>query len=69
MTGTTGLGVYSVREHYIVYVPLHITQIAVVALIRQTRDVPTILKTNSFRIRQQIQNLGSDINGSDENAS
>ncbi len=64
LTGTTGLGVYAVREHYLIFVPLHVTQIAVVALIRQTRDVPTILKSNSFKIRQQIQSLSDDINES-----
>ncbi|MFT4959634.1 MAG: hypothetical protein ACI92Z_000710 [Paracoccaceae bacterium] len=63
LTGTTGLGIYAIREHYLIYVPLHAKQIAIVALIRQTRDLPTILKSNSFKIRQKIENLGDGIEG------
>lgn len=48
------LGVYPVGEHYLVYVPMNDTQIVVVALIRQTRDVPAILKANNFQIRRQL---------------
>ena len=34
LTGMTGLGIYAAREHYLIYVPLGETQIAIVALIR-----------------------------------
>lgn len=61
LTGTTGLGVHSVREHYLIYVPLNERQIAIVALIRQTRDVPAILKSNSFAIRRQVQTLTDEL--------
>ena len=53
LTGNTELGVYPVGEHYLVYAPIGDTQIVIVALFRQTRDVPAILKANSFRIRRQ----------------
>ncbi|MEM8815766.1 MAG: type II toxin-antitoxin system RelE/ParE family toxin [Pseudomonadota bacterium] len=48
------LGVYPVGEHYIVYTSLDASHIAIVALIRQTRDVPAILQANSFRIRRAL---------------
>ena len=54
LTGNTELGVYPVGEHYLVYAPIGDTQRVIVALFRQTRDVPTILKANSYRIRLQL---------------
>jgi plasmid stabilization system protein ParE len=54
LTGNTELGVYPVGEHYLVYAPIGDTQIVIVALFRQTRDVPTILEANSYRIRRQL---------------
>ncbi len=54
LIGNTDPGVYAVGEHYLVYVPMSDTQIIIVALIRQTRDVPAILKANSFQIRRQV---------------
>ena len=52
-----GLGIYPVREHYIVYVPEHNKRIIIVALIRQTRDVPSILQANSFVIRRELKKI------------
>jgi len=57
LTGTTGLGIYAAREHYLIYVPLNDAQIAIVALIRQGRDVPTILRNNSYAIRKEVEQL------------
>ena len=54
LTGTSGLGIRAVREHYLVYVPIGDRSIVIVALIRQTRDVPAILKANSSVIRRQL---------------
>jgi plasmid stabilization system protein ParE len=54
LTGNTELGVYPVGEHYLVYAPIGDTQMVIVALFRQTRDVPTILEANSYRIRRQL---------------
>ncbi len=55
LIGNTGLGVHAVGEHYLVYAPLESKRIAVVALIRQTRDVPAIVEANSFQIRKQVR--------------
>lgn len=54
LTNDANLGAYPVGEHYIVYAPVDDSQIAIVALIRQTRDVPAILQSNSFRIRRAL---------------
>lgn len=54
LIGNPELAVHAVGEHYLVYAPLGGEQIAVVALIRQTRDVPAIVEANSFQIRRQV---------------
>jgi len=55
LTGDTGLGVYAVREHYIVYVSTSPNEIIIVALIRQIRDVPNILKANYFMFKRELK--------------
>ena len=51
----TKLKVYPIREHYLVYMPLDKELIAIVALIRQTRDVPAIIEANSFKISRELK--------------
>lgn len=57
LTDACELGIHPIREHYLVYVPVSKNRIVVVALIRQTRDVPAILKANSFRVQQQLKEI------------
>lgn len=57
LTDETGLKVYPVREHYLVYLPLDEKLIAIVSLIRQTRDVPAILEANDFIIRRELKEI------------
>jgi len=57
MANASELGIHPVREHYLVYVPISKNSIVIVALIRQTRDVPEILKTNGFKIRRQLKEI------------
>jgi len=57
LTGTTELGIYAVREHYLIYVPESKIQIVIVALIRQTRDVPTIIKENNYLFRRELKKI------------
>jgi plasmid stabilization system protein ParE len=57
LTGTTGLGIHAVKEHYLVYVPIREGYIGIVALIRQTRDIPAILKANNYLIRREISDI------------
>jgi plasmid stabilization system protein ParE len=53
----TSLFVYPVRERYIVYEPLAERFIAVVAVIRQGRDVPAILQKWSAPIRRELMEI------------
>ncbi len=57
LTGASELGVHPVREHYLIYVPTSKNSIVIVALIRQTRDVPAILKANGFKIQRQLKEI------------
>jgi plasmid stabilization system protein ParE len=57
LTGTTGLGIHAVKEHYLVYVPIREGYIGIVALIRQTRDIPAILKANNYLICREISDI------------
>lgn len=54
LAGGTSLLLYPVREHYIVYEPLAEKSIAVVAVIRQGRDIPTILQKWAAPIRREL---------------
>ena len=60
LTGHTNLGIYPVGEHYLVYVPIDKARIAVVALIRQVRDVPAILQANHFQIQRALNEALSE---------
>ncbi len=53
--------VYPVREHYIVYEPLAERFIAIVAVIRQGRDVPAILQKWSAPIRRELIEIRAKI--------
>lgn len=57
LAGDTGLCIHAVKEHYLVYVPVSDKKIIVVALIRQTRDVPSILKTHTRRIKNEVERI------------
>ena len=57
LTDETGLGIHPVREHYVIYVPNGDKDIVIVALIRQTRDVPNILKANQFIIQRELKDI------------
>lgn len=57
LTSTIGVGIHAVREHYIVYLPVEDKKIVIVALIRQSRDVPAILKANSYIIRRELKEI------------
>lgn len=54
LAGGTALLLYPVREHYIVYEPLAPRFIAIVAVIRQRRDVPAILQKWAGLIRREL---------------
>jgi plasmid stabilization system protein ParE len=61
LAGGTVLLLYPVREHYIVYEPLGPRLIAIVAVIRQGRDIPSILQKWAEPIRRELMEIRSKI--------
>jgi plasmid stabilization system protein ParE len=59
LNGDTGLCIHAVREHYLVYIPRGGNQIIIVSLIRQTRDVPSILQSHAAQIKIDIDDIFS----------
>lgn len=55
LTSIEGLDITVVREHYLVYVPSNDNHIIIVALLRQTQNVSSILKANSFIIQRSVK--------------
>lgn len=61
LAGGTSLLLYPVREHYLVYEPLAPGIIAIVAVIRQGRDIPAILQKWAAPIRRELIEIRSKI--------
>jgi plasmid stabilization system protein ParE len=61
LAGDAPLHVYPIREHYLVYETLNSDVIAVVAVIRQGRDLPAILGKWAGSIRRELADVRSRI--------
>jgi antitoxin ParD1/3/4 len=61
LAGGTSLFVYPIREHYLVYEPLGKDFIAVVAVVRQGRDLPTILQKWAAPLRRELVDIRARI--------
>jgi len=61
LTGDTGLSIHAIREHYLIYIPITDEYIIIAAVIRQSRDVPTILSKASFMIQREVINIQARI--------
>jgi len=61
LSGDTGLSVHPVREHYLVYLPVADQHIVIVAVVRQSRDVPEILGRAEFMIRREVAEIREKI--------
>ncbi|HEY0941697.1 MAG TPA: type II toxin-antitoxin system RelE/ParE family toxin [Steroidobacter sp.] len=61
LAGGTALLLYPVREHYIVYEPLGTQFIAIVAVVRQGRDIPSILQKWAAPLRRELIEIRSSI--------
>jgi len=57
ITGSTNLSAYPIREHYLVFLPVKKNFIIIIALLRQTQDIPTILESNHFIIRRELEEI------------
>ncbi len=51
------LGVYPVREHYIIYTPLDEDTIALLAVIRQGRDIPSLLQRHASLFARELREI------------
>jgi len=67
LSGATSLLVHPGRGHYIVYEPLAERFIAIVAVIRQGRDVPSILQKWSAPIRRELLEIRAKIESGEIN--
>jgi len=61
LTGYTGLSIHPVREHYLIYLPVGDGQVIIVAVIRQSRDVPQILGKAAFMIQREVLEIKNRI--------
>ena len=61
LAGGTALLLHPVREHYIVYEPLGPRFIAIVAVIRQGRDIPAILQKWAAPVRRELLEIRGKI--------
>ena len=61
LTNSKELLVWPVREHYIIYLPIQDGQIIIVGLIRQTRDVPSILRENYYMIERELKSMSIEL--------
>ena len=57
LSGGTGLRLYPIREHYFVYEPLSEDKIAIVAVLRQGRDIPAILSKGKHVFARELKVL------------
>jgi plasmid stabilization system protein ParE len=61
LAGGTALCLYPMREHYVVYEPLTEQLVAIVAVIRQRRDIPAILQKWAAPIRRELAEIRARI--------
>ena len=61
LAGGTSLRLHAVREHCLVYEPLSPQIIAIVAVIRQGRDIPAILQKWAEPIRRELLEVRSRV--------
>lgn len=57
LSGGTGLLLYPINKHYVIFTPIEDQGIAVAAVIRQGRDIPSILQKDGFAIRRELQEI------------
>lgn len=53
----SGLKLHPTREHYIIYEPLEQDKIAIVAFIRQGRDIPGLLSRHASLFQRELEKI------------
>lgn len=51
----SGLSVYPIREHYVIFYPVAKAHIIIIAIMRQGRDIPDILRKSSVHIERELK--------------
>lgn len=57
LSGDSGLLLYPINKHYVAYVPIGENSIAAAAVIRQGRDIASILQKDGFTILRELQEI------------
>ncbi len=57
LTGDTDLFIHPVREHYLIYLPIGKHYIIIVAVLRQSRNIPEILAKSVFMIHRKVEEI------------
>lgn len=65
LAGGTGLLLHPVREHYMIYEPLAKNQIIIIAVLRQGRDIPTILSKGKHAFARELSALRKKLQAPD----
>lgn len=64
LDSTPELHTHPIREHYLVYIITGAKQMIIIALIRQTRDVPALLKCSSYQVQRQLKEIRNKLRSS-----
>jgi plasmid stabilization system protein ParE len=57
LAGSSGLGVYPVREHYLIYEPIAERKVVIVAVLRQVRDIPALLSKYAYVFKRELDDI------------
>ncbi len=57
LAGNSGLGVYPVREHYLIYEPIAERKVVIVAVLRQVRDIPALLSKYAYVFKRELDDI------------
>jgi plasmid stabilization system protein ParE len=57
LVGSSRVCVYPAREHYIIYEPIAENKVAIVAFIRQGRDVPALLGKYAYAFKKELDEI------------
>jgi plasmid stabilization system protein ParE len=57
LTGDAELHAYPVREHFLIYMPIDAFRIAIVAVIRQGRNLPEIVARYRYTVAKELPKL------------
>jgi plasmid stabilization system protein ParE len=57
LDGGTGIKLHAVRQHILAYERVNAHTVAIVAVLRQDRDIPNILRKGAYMISRELKAL------------